>query len=142
MPLRFLRESISFCPICTNNDYILCPGKDILMKKFAENIVYGANITGGEGGATNIVCDNLGNNIHHALSEVDLNGAVVKDTEGRFHILGLADLRGNGVVVFRGANDIPRIDPGKKETFSVGLHTVTIEGTNSPGVLFNGKPSI
>lgn len=108
------------------------------MKK-PEGLYFGANITGGEGGSsTKVVCDNLGNNLHYTLAEVDKKGAVVEGGDGRFQRLTLADYKTGGVKVLRGVNDNPVLTPGQTLKVEVGLHTLTIEGTDSRGVLLNG----
>lgn len=112
--------------------------------KELNGINYGANITGGEGGAsTSVACDDLGNNLHYTLSEVDRKGAVTTDDDGRFQRLTVTDLKKGGVEVHRGVNDNPVLEPDQKIQVEVGSHTLTIEATGSRGVLLNGaNPTI
>lgn len=108
------------------------------MKK-PEGLYFGANITGGEGGSsTKVACDDLGNDLHYILSDVNKKGAVVKDDDGRFQRLTLSDYKKGGVEVHRGVNDNPILGPGQTIQVEVGSHTLTIEGTGSRGVLLNG----
>ena len=105
-----------------------------------KGIYYGANITGAEGGSnTKVVCDDLGNDFHYVLSEVNGKGAVVTDDDGRFQRLTIEDHKKGGVEAHRGVNDNPFLEPGQKLQVELGSHTLTIEATDSRGVLLNGK---
>lgn len=110
--------------------------------KELNGIYFGANITGAEGGSstrsTRVACDDLGNNLHYTLAEVDEKGAVMTGDDGRFQRLTIADRKQNGVQVLRDANDNPFLEPGQTLKVEVGSHTLTIEGTGSQGVLLNG----
>lgn len=112
--------------------------------KELNRIYFGANITGGEGGAsTSVVCDDLGNDLHYTLSEVDGKGAVTTDDDGRFQRLTVTDRKRGGVEVHRGVNDNPFLEPDQKIQVAVGSHTLTIVGTDTRGVLLNGaSPTI
>ncbi len=90
-----------------------------------------------------VVCDDLGNNLHYTLAEVDGNGAVVRrvvegDTMARYQRLNMSDLGSNGVEVNRGVNDNPMVKPGDSLSVQVGEYAVKIMGTKNRGVLLNG----
>lgn len=108
------------------------------MEKF-KGIYFGANITGGEGGAsTSVACDDLGNNLHYTLVAVDKKGAVTTDDDGRFQRLTVTDRKKGGVEVYRGVNDNLFLKPDQKIQVEVGSHTLTIEATDTRGILLNG----
>ena len=100
-------------------------------------INFGANITGGEGGATHVVCDDLGNNRHYTLVEVDAKGAAVYERDTGYRRVHLSDLNTRGIEVLDVGNQILR--PGEILNVSVGSLNVRIEGTSSQGVLLNGS---
>lgn len=107
------------------------------MKK-PEGLYFGANITGGEGGSsTKVVCDDLGNNLHYTLAEVDKKGAVMRNSDGRFQRLIVSDRKEDGVEAYL-VNDNEFLKPGQTLQVQVGSHKLTIEGTDSQGVLLNG----
>ncbi|MEK7111051.1 MAG: hypothetical protein AAB856_00500 [Patescibacteria group bacterium] len=111
------------------------------MSELNKGIYFGANIIGGEGGSNNTkaVCDDLSNDFHYTLSEVNRKGAVTKDADKRFQRLTVKDYKEGGVQVLRGTNDNPFLKPGQTLQVEVGSHTLTIKGTDSRGVLLNGK---
>lgn len=104
-----------------------------------EGICFGANITGAEGGSTTVVCDDLGNNFHYTLAEVDVTGAVVRGKGGRFQRVSFADQGDDGVEVYRGVSDNPVVKPGEQLELKVGSHLVTVAGEASRGVRLNGE---
>lgn len=97
---------------------------------------YGAAIESRTGSP--IACDDLGNNLHYMLAIVDSSGAVVRDGEGRYQRLFLANLREKGVEVI-GVNNNPIITPGRQLTAEIGGYEVTVTSTSSQWVTFNGE---
>lgn len=108
-----------------------------------KDIYLGADISGGGGGgSTHVECDDLRNNRHYTLAEVNKKGAVMKGSDGRFQRLSVEDLKKDGVQILRGVNDNPILEPGQKLDVAVGSHVVTITGTTKKSVVFNGgKPT-
>lgn len=98
-------------------------------------VYWGASVDGGGGP---IVCDDLGNNRHYHLAEVDASGRITKDREGRWNQLPLENLREKGIRVLRGVNDNPVVGPGDELMVAVGGQKVSIVGSNNVEILFNG----
>lgn len=61
-----------------------------------KGLYFGANITGSEGGSTTVECDDLGNDLHYTLVEVDAEGAVVKDKDRHFARLSMSNYKKMG----------------------------------------------
>lgn len=107
-----------------------------MLKEISPIIYEGANITGGEGGATNLIC--IRHCLNHEIVEVDKNTAIViKDNS--YQRIYLNDHHEIGVQVFLGGTNNPNIAPGQIKDVKVGSHIIKIVGTDSKGVIFNGK---
>lgn len=109
-----------------------------IMAFMKDRVYYGANIFGPEGGS--VVVDDLGNNAHATIMQVNRAGAVEQTAEKRFIRLHLEDRHQFGVQVFRGVNDNPILTPGIKQTFNLGQNRLNIEGTSFSGFRYNGQP--
>lgn len=98
----------------------------------------GASIISQDGEGTHLVCDDLGNNLHYTLAEVDCEGAVVVK-EGKYQRLSFShhpDL----IQVHRGTNDnLPVRVSGKQLPVRVGSHSVTIRVTRTGEIMLNGN---
>ncbi|MBP7774247.1 hypothetical protein KA078_00485 [Candidatus Woesebacteria bacterium] len=89
---------------------------------------------------TTLVCDDLGNNAHYVLSEVNVtDGAVVQRPDGRYKRVNIEDWGEAGVQVFQVVNDNPAVGPGEALQVQVGSHTVEVHGTAHTGVTINGQ---
>ncbi len=110
-----------------------------MLEKFVERTFpEGANITGGEGGATSLICIKSRGGKDHEIDEVDQNGALVI-ADKRYQRIYLTDHQKNGVELFLGGNNNPVLLPGQSMDVKVGRHTVNVEGTDRKGVIFNGN---
>jgi hypothetical protein len=107
----------------------------MLESKGGFGVRYGADVTCGPG----VAAVDGGNNFNYTFNEINGEGAVTQDAEGRYHRLTIADFGAKGVEVLRGVNDTPLLSPGKSLIVKLGSHELTIVGTATPGVTLNGE---